>query len=57
MAVGASQEDIEYIAQPLYSNPHQSKVIFCFSEILLGSGLTLIASGYHAEDIAVSLFL
>lgn len=27
MAVGASQEDIEYIAQPLYSNPHQSKVI------------------------------
>lgn len=26
IAVGASQEDIENIAQPLYSNPHQSKV-------------------------------
>jgi spermine oxidase len=28
IAVGASQEDIENIAQPLYSNPHQSKVSF-----------------------------
>jgi monoamine oxidase len=26
IAVGASQEDIENISQPLYSNPHQSKV-------------------------------
>lgn len=26
IAVGASQEDIENIAQPLYCNPHQSKV-------------------------------
>lgn len=28
IAVGASQEDIENISQPLYSNPHQSKVSF-----------------------------
>ena len=28
IAVGASQEDIENISQPLYSNPHQSKVTF-----------------------------
>ena len=27
IGIGASQEDIENIAQPLYSNPHQSKVI------------------------------
>lgn len=26
IAVGSSQEDIENIVQPLYSNPHQSKV-------------------------------
>jgi hypothetical protein len=26
IAVGASQEDIENIVQPLYANPHQSKV-------------------------------
>lgn len=26
MAIGSSQDDIENIAQPLYSNPHQSKV-------------------------------
>lgn len=30
MAIGASQEDIEHIAEPLYSNPHQSKVNFFF---------------------------
>ena len=28
IGIGASQEDIENIAQPLYSNPHQSKVEF-----------------------------
>lgn len=27
IAVGASQEDIENIALPLYSNPQQSKVL------------------------------
>lgn len=33
MAIGSSQEDIENIAQPLYSNPHQSKVRwFCFDK-------------------------
>jgi spermine oxidase len=30
LGIGSSQEDIENIAQPLYSNPHQSKV-FLFS--------------------------
>lgn len=41
MAVGASQEDIEYIAQPLYSNPHQSKVIFNYNFFLSGAGQDL----------------
>lgn len=31
MAVGASQEDIENIAQPLYSTPHQSKPAVLFA--------------------------
>lgn len=29
MAIGSSQDDIENIAKPLYSNPHQSKVCTC----------------------------
>lgn len=35
IAVGASQEDIENIAQPLYSNPHQSKVLHPIFAILI----------------------
>lgn len=31
IAVGASQEDIENISQPLYSNPHQSKPSILFA--------------------------
>lgn len=31
MAIGASQDDIDNIAQPLYSNPHQSKPSILFS--------------------------
>lgn len=33
IAVGASQEDIENISQPLYSNPHQTKVRTLFGSL------------------------